>query len=849
MSTVSASRALARLFRGRMLALLLVGCLLDLIFPQPVEAQMQRVIGGMGRSISGSWKRIVSDPQRFRIRPKLVIDPQRQASAAIALSTDESRRLVLAIHGDGAAHLWDLERGVRIGGRVGDIVAGIVQGAGRSAEIVAVHRDGSVSALRLDGEQRSVRDAIPDFDAGAAPSLSGDGRAMAFRTRDGRWHVARLGTRPTVLRDAASEAQPILSPDGSTVVYRAAGGALAIGRISGSEVRVQAFLDGCNRGVPVTAAVFTPIGTRVVLGDARGHLCVWTVVGADAPKRLFAVPTEGLDGGVASLAMNRDGTRVAAGGSNGSVEVWTVSGEIGRQASVKLSPGASRPLLLDTSRQWVFGGESNGTIAIHSLEREGTEEPTAIGWLISTAQGWTVLDRKGRFDGSQSGIDALSWSGETVTRIRQDLPVDAFSESYFEPGLLTKLGAPELGLGVRIRSDFLRPDFLTAGVDDLSSEGYLRPPEVAVDPIPSEGRTAGEAVSITARPTESDYPEKLLSEIRLYHNGKLVPDGQIAKTDGIARFNVRLSAGRNDFQALGIGHRGIEGPLSPVRTVAVSAAPSRPALRMVAIGINDYVRPAWELFYARNDAQTVVSALRGRGSSLFADVQTVTLLDASADKPSIEKHIMEASSSPHDVLVIYFSGHGYAFREKDRWEWYLLPFTSEWKRKASSQADHDAQIRQFGLSSRRLMQLLTRTQAQRVFLVLDSCRSGAVVGAFETLARSGRRDLDEAVAQKSLRRLGRVGGIHILAASRAQEDATELQVVPHGALTYLVIEGIRGAADGVGDRDSDGQVSVREIVDYAALEMPTLAHKLVQEPISQIPVGYSRGTDFALAAP
>ena len=716
-----------------------------------------------------------------------------------------------------------------VGGRFGDIVAGIIRSGGRSAEIVAVHWDGSVSALRLDGEHRSVRDAIPDFDAGAAPSLSGDGSTMAFRTLDRRWHIARAGTRPIVLPDAADDAKPVLSSEGSTVVYRTAGGALTVGRISGSGMRVQGHLDGCARGVPTTAAVFTPIGTRVVLGDARGHLCVWTVVGADAPTRLFTVSTEGLDGGVASLAMNRDGTRVAAGGSNGSVEVWTVSGEIARQATLKLSPGASRPLLLDTSRHWVFGGESNGTIAIHSLEREGTEEPTAVGWLISTAQGWTVLDREGRFDGSQSGIDALSWSGETVTRIRQHLPVDAFSESYFEPGLLAKLSVPD------------RSDYLTAKVDDLSSEGYLRPPEVAVDPIPSEGRIAGEAVSITARPTESDYPEKLLSEIRLYHNGKLVPKGQVAKTDGIARFNVRLSAGRNDFQALGIGHSGIEGPLSPVRTVAVSVAPSRPALRTVAIGINDYVRPAWELFYARNDARTLASTLRERSSGLFADVQAVTLLDASADRASIEKRILEVSSSPHDVLVVYFSGHGYAFREKDGWEWYLLPFTSEWKRKASSQADHDAQIRQFGLSSRRLMQLLTRAQAQRVFLVLDSCRSGAVVGAFEALSNPGGSGFDDAVAKKSLRRLARVGGIHVLAASRAQEDATELQVVPHGALTYLVIEGIRGAADGAGDRDSDGQVSVREIVDYAALEMPTLAHRLVQEPISQIPVGYSRG--------
>ena len=73
--------------------------------------------------------------------------------------------------------------------------------------------------------------------------------------------------------------------------------------------------------------------------------------------------------------------------------------------------------------------------------------------------------------------------------------------------------------------------------------------------------------------------------------------------------------------------------------------------------------------------------------------------------------------------------------------------------------------------------------------------------------------------------------------------------MPHGALTYLVFEGLRGRADGVNNRGRDGEVSVCEIVDYAALEMPTLSHKLAQEPITQNPVGYSRGADFALVEP
>ena len=835
MSLVSAIFAVRSLPKGSILALLLVGVFLALACPQLAEAQMTRVIGGVSRTISDSWQRIVSEPQRFRIRPKLVIDPQRQAGDVTALSADQSRRLVLAVHGDGAAHMWDLERGVRIGGRFGDIVAGTIRGAGRSTEIVAIHSDGSASALRLNGEHQSVGTTIQGFDPRTVPTLSRDGTAMVFRTHGGRWHVhtiGTLGTRPAALPDAARQARPILSPDGSTIVYRATGGTLAAGRVTRSGVRIVGSLDGCGRGVPITAGVFTSIGSRVVLGDARGRLCAWAFAGESAPKRLFAVPTRQLGGAVAELAMDREGRRVVARGSSGVVEVWTVSGKIRRLATVRLSSGSARPLLLDSSRGWLFGGEADGTIAIHSLKGGKT---TTVGWLISTALGWTVLDRLGRFDGSQSGIDALTWSGETATRIRQDLPVDAFSESYFEPGLLAKLAEPE------------RADYLTAEVEDLSEDGYMRPPRVTIDPIHSEGRVVGEQISITVRQTEPDYPERLLSDIRLYHNGKLVPDGKLSRTDGTAQFSVRLASGQNEFLARGVGYRGIEGPSSVVRNATIAAPLRRPALRLVAVGIDDYARPDWELLYAKNDAKTLVSALRGRSRGLFDDVETVALLDSSADKATIEARILEAATSPHDVLVVYFSGHGYAFREKEGWEWYLLPFTNEWRRKATSQADYDARIRTFGLPSKRLMQLLGRSPAQRVFLVLDSCRSGAVVSAFEALTRSDDAALDDAVTQKSLRRLARVGGIHVLAASRAQEDATELQLEKHGALTYLVIEGLSGEADGVGDRASDGKVSVREIVDYAALEMPTLAHKLSQEPITQNPVGYSRGEDFAIA--
>ena len=83
-------------------------------------------------------------------------------------------------------------------------------------------------------------------------------------------------------------------------------------------------LDGCKRGTETTAGAFTPDGTRLVLGDARGRLCVWSIAGADVPRRLFT-GAKRLKGAVEALAMNGDGTRVAARDSRGQVRIWPVS--------------------------------------------------------------------------------------------------------------------------------------------------------------------------------------------------------------------------------------------------------------------------------------------------------------------------------------------------------------------------------------------------------------------------------------------------------------------------------------------------------------------------------------------
>ena len=53
--------------------------------------------------------------------------------------------------------------------------------------------------------------------------------------------------------------------------------------------------------------------------------------------------------------------------------------------------------------------------------------------LFSTQQGWTAMDAFGRFDGSEEALDNFSWTAE------EDIPLDSFSENYYEPGLIANV--------------------------------------------------------------------------------------------------------------------------------------------------------------------------------------------------------------------------------------------------------------------------------------------------------------------------------------------------------------------------------------------------------------------------
>ena len=791
-----------------------------------------RIFGGaIGGSALRSGTAIGSDRRFVVPRPRLAIAETQRAGAVTQLAFDRHRELLLVVLGDGSARWWDLERGLQRGATRGEgVLLGLVRGGGLATEIVAVRADGTTMVLRRDGSLLDLSGSDPEFDPGARPAASED-RAVAFRARNGTWWIRTRDRERLALPDAVAAALPAFSADGYRIVYRTGRGrTMRVLRLGSRGLEPAGSLSSCAEGTHISAARFTPAGDRVLLGDSGGGLCLWNLSGAESPELLFSVET-GLEEPVRTLAMDREGRHAAVGDGRQAVEIWPIAGRIARLTSLTLRARFASALALDFERGWLLAGGGDGTVAIHNFrERDDKDRGRPIARLISTDDGWSVLDARGRFDGSQDGIDALTWTGDSQAGgSAHALPVDSFSESHYEPGLLAKLDAPASTL-------------LNDTAPDLPEGGFVQPARVEIG---IGERDATGSVRVTVR-TEDGYPEEHVAGLRLYRNGKLVVD---AMGETTIETGIRLLPGENRIAAVSVGRGGVEGPFS-TETVTVSGTPPPSRLNVVAIGINDYGNPSWELFFPRNDAETMGSILREKGARIrgsaenaaFSDVRVKTLLDSSARKDAIEDLLSRSSSAANDVLVVYFAGHGYALRGEHGSDWFLLPYTREWRRRTGSDEEFDELIRQHGLSARRLMALLTRTEAQRIFLVLDSCYSGAVVKAVEGISAPSPRVGDDAATQKALREIARIGGLHVLAASRAHEKASELQLEPHGALTYLVLEGMRGHAD----RDGDRSVSVREVIDYAAAEMPNLAEKLSQAPISQKPVGYSRGANFAI---
>jgi uncharacterized caspase-like protein len=202
----------------------------------------------------------------------------------------------------------------------------------------------------------------------------------------------------------------------------------------------------------------------------------------------------------------------------------------------------------------------------------------------------------------------------------------------------------------------------------------------------------------------------------------------------------------------------------------------RPRLFVLALGVDKYARPDWQLRYATKDATAFADAVKtvanatAEGKALFADIEVKTLRDAEVTERAIAAAFDRLSSivKAHDVFVLFVGGHGRSIAGEG---WFYIPQDFDLAKGHTIEKD--------AIGPGKLAAWLAKVPAQKSLIVLDACDSGA-----SEAFRSGDRAHETVMAQ-----LEHATGRNTIAAAPAGKAAYE-GYNGHGVLTYAILEAL-----------------------------------------------------------
>lgn len=748
---------------------------------QGVTRQIQQ---GIGKNVRLSVER-----QMMRLR----VDGS--AGPVTAMDIAEDGRFLGTVSGDGGLRLWDLPLGRQIR---------LYPAAGPAPTVLRFSPDGqTILAADAAGAVTLWNVASPEprrkLPGGGRPAtalaLAPDGATIAIGDDDGSIRIFALDGQPIgapIKAHAGAVRALAIGYTGQFLLSGGADGKVAIREIiSGSIVRTVEAGKGA-----VTAAIFGRDESEFYTGGADGSVRLWRT-DSDKPLRDYA----GAKGAVADLRLSSEGASVLAGDAARQLLLWPQAGGAPKAWIAHDQP--IRAVRFDIDPKRVISASEDGLTKVWNVQAA-----VAVATLISTQRGWAVVDEEGRFDGADSALRNVKWVNDTHV-----LPIENFSERFYEPGLLEK---KRLGTNPLITQPA-----------KTMREGILPPPQIRLGT--PQGRVGGRReveVSVTATDQGGG-----IKSIDLFHNGKVVDRarktaekrGEQNRRETLeVTYRVPIVAGQNRFLAVATSDEDLVGMASET-TLTAEIEARKPVLHAVIIGINEYEAPRLRLTYAVPDAYGIMKSLKALPDSLFREIRVHQLFDAASTPAGIAKLFEEIKDTePDDVVVIYLAGHG----DSDAEQWYFIPadFPLPYRKE---------NLKERGVSSGFFRDALSQLDARRVLLLLDTCKSGSLVGGIE-----------DYLDRRSIHRLGSAVGMFVVAATDKDQLASESATIGHGIFTYTVLQALTGAAD---IEPQDGNVTVGELVAFAEDQVPTFSQKYAKR--QQWPLIFARGIDFTVGRP
>ena len=225
----------------------------------------------------------------------------------------------------------------------------------------------------------------------------------------------------------------------------------------------------------------------------------------------------------------------------------------------------------------------------------------------------------------------------------------------------------------------------------------------------------------------------------------------------------------------------------------------------VVVGIAEYKARGDKLEslkYADKDARAFRDFLVSEAGGGFAPDHVLLLTNEEATTRDIRKGLFTflKSAIREDLVVVFFSGHGAG--DPDRPEnLYLLTYDTD---------AEDISGTAFPMDD--VKKALANTiEAQRVVVLADACHSGGVANA------GGTKGIRVATRNDAINRywaeLSKTGPGRVIFASSQRDEVSQEDARwggGHGVFTWVLLEGLKGAADA----DGDGIVTIGEAIRY-----------------------------------